>query len=118
MPAKGWPAWRQLREARLAAGLTQRELARRAGTSQAAVARYETAAVLPDLDTLARLLLVCGQRLELTVTPLDEAEVRQLRESAAASPTSRSRRNRVVTGLAARAAAARRDGGMRTLVTE
>jgi transcriptional regulator with XRE-family HTH domain len=41
-----------LREARLRAGLTQRELARRAGTSQPAIARWESGEVIPGLERL------------------------------------------------------------------
>lgn len=52
-----------LREARRGAGLTQRELAERAGTSQPAVVRYETGQVVPRADTLERLLRVCGRGL-------------------------------------------------------
>ena len=51
------------RRAPTGAGMNQRELACAGETSQAAVARYETGRVLPDLRTLDRLLGVCGQRL-------------------------------------------------------
>ncbi len=44
---------------RLAAGLTQAELARRSGTSQPAVNRYEKGRVKPRADTLRRLLQAC-----------------------------------------------------------
>lgn len=54
-----------IRRARASTGLSQHELAERAGTSQPAVARYETGAALPTLPTLERLLLACGQRLQL-----------------------------------------------------
>ena len=53
-----------LREARLRAGLTQAELARRAGTSQPAVARWESGAVQPSFERLRELIRACG--LELT----------------------------------------------------
>lgn len=118
MSGKAWPAWRLLRDARLSAGLTQRELADRAGTSQAAIARYESAAVLPNLDTLARLLLACGQRLNLSATPLENAELRQLQESSNSTPALRVGRNRTITGLAARASASRREGRISTLASE
>lgn len=59
--------------ARTAAGLTQRELAQRAGTSQPALARYESGAALPTLPTLERLLLGCGRRLELSSTAVSGA---------------------------------------------
>lgn len=54
-----------LREARGLAGLSQLGLARRAGTSQSAIARYETGAAQPSLPTLERLLAACGARLEM-----------------------------------------------------
>jgi uncharacterized protein len=47
------------------AGLTQAELARRAKTSQAMVARYETGAASPTVRTLARLLRAAGRELVL-----------------------------------------------------
>jgi transcriptional regulator with XRE-family HTH domain len=54
-----------LREARLRAGLTQRELASRARTSQSAVARWESGEVVPSFERLRELVRACG--LELTV---------------------------------------------------
>ena len=48
------------------AGLTQAELARRAKTSQAMVARYETGTASPTVRTLARLLRAAGHELELS----------------------------------------------------
>jgi uncharacterized protein len=47
------------------AGLTQAELARRAKTSQAMVARYETGAASPTVRTLVRLLRAAGRELVL-----------------------------------------------------
>lgn len=116
--ARSWNVWRMVREARLAAGLTQRELATLVGTSQPAIARYEAGRTLPDIDTLARLLHACGQRLVLDATPLDHSELRQLNESLAKTPKQRSGHNRRVTALAARAARARRQGRVRPLVTQ
>lgn len=55
-----------LREARRSASLTQAELARRAGTSQAMVARYETGVASPTVRTLQRLLRAAGRDLELS----------------------------------------------------
>jgi hypothetical protein len=73
-----------LREARRRAGLTQRQLAERAGTSKAAVARYESGRVTPDLATFARLVEACGH--QLAVTPaaaapdprIDRSAIRRL----------------------------------------
>lgn len=58
---------RTLRDARRGAGLTQRELATRARTSQPAVARYESGAAVPSFPTLDRLLGALG--IELHVSP-------------------------------------------------
>lgn len=114
--AGAFPAWRLLRDARLAAGLSQHELASRSATTQSAIARYETARALPDMDTLHRLLGACGQRLQVQAVPIDEQDRRQLRESLELTPKQRVERNRRLTQLAAKAAAARREGRTRPLV--
>lgn len=49
-----------LREARLRAGLTQRELARRAGRPQSSIVRWERGTMQPSFETLRELLRVCG----------------------------------------------------------
>jgi predicted nucleotidyltransferase/DNA-binding XRE family transcriptional regulator len=54
-----------IRDARRAAGLSQAELARRAGTSQPAIARYESGDTSPSVVTLDRLLRAAGRRLVL-----------------------------------------------------
>ena len=59
-----------LRAARRSAGLSQHELARRAATSQSAIARYETGASTPSLATLRRLLAAAGLQLVLETRPL------------------------------------------------
>jgi predicted nucleotidyltransferase/DNA-binding XRE family transcriptional regulator len=51
----------RLREEREAAGLTQAELARAAGTSQPAVNRYERGVVTPSPHTLGRLMAACSR---------------------------------------------------------
>lgn len=61
-----------IRSARNYAHLSQAELARRAGTSQPALARYETGATLPTLPTLERLLSACGKQLQIETRPLGE----------------------------------------------
>lgn len=58
-----------IRQARLDANLSQVDLAARAGTSQSALARYETGAALPTLPTLERLLAACGRRLKIQTPP-------------------------------------------------
>jgi transcriptional regulator with XRE-family HTH domain len=51
-------------------GLTQAELAHRAGITQAALSQIESGHVSPRLDTLRRLAAALGHRLEL-VGPRD-----------------------------------------------
>ena len=61
-----------LRDARRRAGLTQRELARRARTAQSVVARIERGRTSPTWETLTRLLAAAGFDLEagLAVRPV------------------------------------------------
>lgn len=54
-----------LKQARARSGLSQRELARRAGVSQSVVAAYESAAREPSLATLAALVEATGISLDL-----------------------------------------------------
>lgn len=58
-----------LRDARRAAGVTQVELADRAGTAQPAVAAYESGGRTPNLATLRRLLDACEHDVELRAHP-------------------------------------------------
>jgi transcriptional regulator with XRE-family HTH domain len=95
--------WSLLREARRKAGLTQRDLAARASTSQSAVARYERAKSMPDIETLQRLLEACGYELRWRLEPLDPTPDRQIREAIARPAKARLEGNRRVTRLAARA---------------
>jgi predicted nucleotidyltransferase/DNA-binding XRE family transcriptional regulator len=62
-------AGRLLREARLAAGLTQTELARRAEVTQSVVSAYEAGRREPALSTLSRLIEATGASLCLRVEP-------------------------------------------------
>lgn len=58
--------------ARRDAGLSQRELARRAGTSQATLCAYESGKKSPGLDTLARIVRAAGQDLRIQVVAYDD----------------------------------------------
>ncbi len=49
-----------LKEARRRAGLTQRELAERLGTTQSSIARMESGAVSPTFATLRSAIKACG----------------------------------------------------------
>ena len=58
--------------ARQESGLSQRELARRAGTSQATLSAYEAGRKSPGLDTLARLIRAAGLDLRIQLGPADD----------------------------------------------
>jgi len=70
-----------IREARERHGLNQKALARRAGTSQGQISKIERGVVSPSVATLARLLGVMGERLDLTSVPgpRPNVSVRELR---------------------------------------
>jgi transcriptional regulator with XRE-family HTH domain len=63
-----------LAEARRASGLSQAEVARRAGTSRPALSAYEHGHRNPTLDTVERLLAANGQ--QLTMVPIPHFERR------------------------------------------
>lgn len=61
----------ELRAARRRHGLSQTSLARRAGTTQAAISRIESGAESPSFERFASMLLVLGEQVTLTTRPLD-----------------------------------------------
>ena len=67
-----------LRDARLRAGLTQRQLAQRAETSQSVVTRIEQGHSDPSTATLARLLAAAGFELRAELTPIAVADTHML----------------------------------------
>lgn len=61
-----------IRIARQERELSQRDLARSAGTSQAAIAAYEAGKRSPTLETLARIIRAAGLDLRIRMEPLDD----------------------------------------------
>jgi transcriptional regulator with XRE-family HTH domain len=59
-----------IREQRVRRALSQRSLARRAGTTQAAVSRIERGLTSPNWDTVSALLLAMGCEPDLRARPL------------------------------------------------
>lgn len=98
----GLDAGRLIANARIEAGLTQARLARRAGTSQAMVARYETGAASPTVAALQRLLRAAGSELVLASKHRGEGDATGYGDLSR-SPVTQLRRHRVEI----RAAAAR-----------
>jgi transcriptional regulator with XRE-family HTH domain len=74
-------AGKLLHDARLMAGLTQADVAQRAGIAQQTVALYERGARQPSVATLTRLIAGCGLRLSWRLVPepgLDDEPTREL----------------------------------------
>jgi len=63
-----------VREARKRAGLAQRELAERAGTTQSAIARLETGRSRPTFESVLRLLRCCGMDLDVMLVERDDSD--------------------------------------------
>lgn len=80
---------RMLRAARRRAGLSQRELAERAGVPQSTVARIEAGLADARVGTLRRLLRVCGEDLEVLPIPGRGSDVSLIREQLEKTPRER-----------------------------
>lgn len=87
---RGIEPGRLVRNLRRRVGLTQRQLAIRAGTTTTAISRLERGHVSPTVQTLERLLFCLGHRLTLGVEPLPLAvDAAQLAAAADLSPDER-----------------------------
>ena len=73
-----------LRESRLRHGLTQKQLAIRARTSQAAISRIERGLVSPTVETLQKLLAMVNEELVLDARSIDWGHDRTLNQSSLA----------------------------------
>jgi transcriptional regulator with XRE-family HTH domain len=102
----------RLRRARIEAGVSQASLARRAGTSQAAISRIERGVEQPTSRRVEQLLSCLGLRLEQELRPLAQhrEEPRRVLEAASLSAEERLARGfgathltREILGTAARA---------------
>ena len=90
---RGVTAGQLLSDARKRHGLTQRQLAARARTSQAAISRIERDVVSPSVATLAELLWLMNEELVLKAEPVDWGFDTTLNEARLAlSPDERVRR--------------------------
>ncbi len=97
-----------LRDARVRAGLTQRELAQRAGTSQSVVARIELGRSDPSTATLTRLLAAAGFELRAELTPIVVGNTHMLDDVARILSLSPEERLREVRNVSRFETAARR----------
>ncbi len=81
-------------DARERSGLSQRALARRAGTAQSVVARIELGTTSPTTDTLGRLVEAAGFELRMSLVPklvLDPQELGDVPRILGLSPEQRLR---------------------------
>lgn len=102
-----------VRERRLHHGLTQAQLALRAGTTQAALSRLEAGGLSPTAATVDRLLFAMGEGLDVAARRLDhDADPAHLQAQRLRSPAERLELamswNRLAGEVAAAGAAARR----------
>ena len=81
-----------VKASRKRAGLTQAELARRAGTTQPVVARLEREGANPRLDTLERMIAATGHSLELSAGPAAGIDETMIVADLKLSPDERLRR--------------------------
>lgn len=103
-----WEPGRLLAQARSRAGLSQRELAQRAGTSQSVVARIERGQTDPGAATLERLLAETGFELHAVLRPRRPAASHMLADVARILRLTPEERLREVANAARFVAAARR----------
>ena len=82
----------QVNQARRAAGLSQRELSRRTGVPQSAIARIEGGRQIPRADTLEKLLKACGFELRLAPARGGGVDRSQIEEWLEFAPAERLRR--------------------------
>lgn len=64
-----------IKEARLRAGLTQRDLGARLGKAQSVIARWERNDVSPSLETLREIIRACGFDLTFFMSKFDDSNV-------------------------------------------
>jgi transcriptional regulator with XRE-family HTH domain len=81
-----------IREARLRAGLTQHELAKRTGRERSVIARWERGTVAPSIETLVELVRACGFDLPLELVHYERFDEEQLDRNALLSPERRLQR--------------------------
>jgi transcriptional regulator with XRE-family HTH domain len=78
-----------IRQSRRRAGLSQRELAKRLGTKQSVVARWETRATSPTVESVSAVAAACGFALEFRLNLVDADLDRVLTEQLMRTPAER-----------------------------
>lgn len=78
-----------IKAARLRAGLSQRALAKHAGTTQNALSRWERGLVEPGLQTVAAIVAACGLELRIGLAEPDPQSAALHAAAAALTPRER-----------------------------
>jgi transcriptional regulator with XRE-family HTH domain len=78
-----------IREARRRAGLTQRQLAERLGTSHGAVARWETGTVTPSWDAVVAAIRGAGLDIRVALVESDDHDLTLAHQRLLRSPAER-----------------------------
>jgi transcriptional regulator with XRE-family HTH domain len=88
-----------IREARLRAGLTQKELSELTGRERSVIARWEQGVISPPIDSLMQIIHACGFDLPLTLMPGGPLRGRSwlAKLPRCSTPTSCSARSRAAT---------------------
>jgi transcriptional regulator with XRE-family HTH domain len=82
-----------VREARLRAGLTQRQLAQATGLSQPTIARIESGTVQSTFAQVNRLVAACGFELRAGLRPADDSDWALARTNLGLDPDARVRQH-------------------------
>ena len=82
-----------VREARKRSGMTQQQLADKAGTTQSAIARLESGRTSPSLEDVQRLMRLAGWELIVELAPFDDSDRVQARALKKLTPEQRIHRN-------------------------
>ncbi|MCI0544927.1 MAG: helix-turn-helix transcriptional regulator [Actinobacteria bacterium] len=80
---------RLIREARRRAGLSQSDLAVRAGKAPSAISRWESGRSKPSLETLRQLTAAAGFDLVISLAPADAHDLALVRRTLAQTPDRR-----------------------------
>jgi transcriptional regulator with XRE-family HTH domain len=78
-----------IRQSRRRAGISQRELARRLHTKQSVVARWESLATSPTVESVSSVALACGFAIAWQLTPVDPDLERVITEQLQRTPAER-----------------------------
>jgi len=89
-----------IREARRRAGLTQRELAERVGTTQSAIARLERGGTEPAYERVVEAVRACGLELVPQLVAADDADWSIASTNLAVGPDARVRRHQAALRFA------------------